>query len=102
LTISIEQLHATATDLLGVCGSDIRRLVAGLQRADWPEGTRRAISFSLTEPALAGVSAEGGGGGGGGDPGGDGRGGGGGGGGGGDFLEMYRNSAGLTYDNEGD
>ncbi|MGH7713252.1 MAG: hypothetical protein ACREOG_18325 [Gemmatimonadaceae bacterium] len=106
LTISIEQLHATATDLLGVCGSDIRRLVAGLQMADWPEGTRRAISFSLTEPALAGVSAEGeegegddggGGGGGGGDPGGEG-----GGGRGRDFLETYRSSAGLTYDNEGD
>jgi hypothetical protein len=99
LTISIEQLLSTATDLLGVCGSDIRRLVAGLQMPDWPEGTRRAISFSLTEPALAGVSAEGdddGGGGGGGDPGG------GDGGGGRDFLETYRNSAGLTYDNEGD
>jgi len=99
LTISIEQLHSTANDLLGVCGTDIRRLVAGLLMPDWPEGTRRAISFSLTEPALAGVSAEGdddenGGGGGGGDSG-DG-------GGGRDFLETYRNSAGLTYDNEGD
>ncbi|MGQ0641856.1 MAG: hypothetical protein ACT4P6_13990 [Gemmatimonadaceae bacterium] len=101
LTISLEQLHSTAAELLGACGTDIRRLLAGLQMRDWPEGTRRAISFSLTEPALAGVSAEeddeGGGGGGGGDPGGDGRGGG-----GGDFLETYRNSAGLTYDNDGD
>ena len=106
LTISSEQLHATATDLIGVYGSDIRRLIAGLQMADWPEGTRRAISFSLTEPALAGVSAEedgavgpvhGGGGGGEVDDGG-----GGGGGGGPDFLETYRSSAGLTYDNEGD
>jgi hypothetical protein len=109
LTISIEQLHHTATDLLAVCGTDIRRLVAGLQMSDWPEGTRRAISFSLTEPALAGVSAEGdddggsggGGGGGGGDPG-DAGGGVGSGGGGRDFLETYRSSAGLTYDNEGD
>jgi hypothetical protein len=101
LTISLEQLQSTATDLLGAYGSDIRRLVAGLQMPDWPEGTRRAISFSLTEPALAGVSAEGDeegrGGGSGGDPGAGGDGGA-----GRDFLETYRNSAGLTYDNEGD
>jgi hypothetical protein len=102
LTISSEQLHSTATDLLGVCGSDIRRLIAGLQMADWPEGTRRAISFSLTEPALAGVSAEGEGGAEGGAGGGGGGGPGAGGGGGRDFLETYRSSAGLTYDNEGD
>lgn len=99
LTIGSEQLHDRAQDLLGVCGSDIRRLVAGLQMADWPEGSRRAISFSLTEPALAGVSADGGGGGGGGggDPGVED-----GGGGDRDLLETYRSSAGLTYDNEGD
>jgi hypothetical protein len=99
LTIRSEQLHETARDLLGVCGADIRRLVAGLQMADWPEGSRRAISFSLTEPALAGVSADGdgGGGGGGGDPDAED-----GGGGDRDLLETYRSSAGLTYDNEGD
>lgn len=104
LTITREQLYETAEALLGACGSDIRRLVAGLQMADWPEGSRRAISFSLTQPALAGVSAEGddggggvGGGGGGGDPGVDD-----GGGGDRDLLETYRSSAGLTYDNEGD
>ena len=95
LTISLEQLQATAADLLAVSGTDIRRLVAGLQMPDWPEGTRRAISFSLTAPALAGVSADDGGGGGGGDEGDDG-------GGGRDLLETYRSSAGLTYDNEGD
>ncbi len=100
LTIPLEQLQSTAADLLGVSGTDIRRLVAGLQMPDWPEGTRRAISFSLTAPALAGVSADdgggsGGGGGGGGDDGDEG-------GGGRDLLETYRSSAGLTYDNEGD
>lgn len=95
LTISLEQLQATAADLLAVSGTDIRRLVAGLQMPDWPEGTRRAISFSLTAPALAGVSADDGGGGGGSDEGDDG-------GGGRDLLETYRSSAGLTYDNEGD
>lgn len=95
LTISIERLQATAADLLSESGTDLRRLVAGLQMADWPEGTRRAISFSLSEPVLVGASAEGGdGGGGGGDDGG--------GGGGPDLLETYRSSAGLTYDNEGD
>jgi hypothetical protein len=99
LTISREQLQATAADLLAVSGTEIRRLMAGLQMSDWPEGTRRAISFSLTAPALAGVSA---------DDAGGGRGGGGGmeegddGGGGRDLLETYRSSAGLTYDNEGD
>ena len=105
LTISIEQLQATAADLVEASGSQIRRLLAGLQMPDWPEGTRRAISFSLSAPALAGVGAEwddGGAGprdGGGGGPG-DGSGGGGGG--GPDLLETYRSSAGLTYDNEGD
>lgn len=95
LTIPLEQLQATAADLLAVSGTEIRRLMAGLQMPDWPEGTRRAISFSLTAPALAGVSADDGGGGGGGDEGDDG-------GGGRDLLETYRSSAGLTYDNEGD
>lgn len=99
LTISLEQLQATAAALLAVSGTEIRRLMAGLQMPDWPEGTRRAISFSLTAPALAGVGADDGGGGGGGDEGDDG---GGGGGGGRDLLETYRSSAGLTYDNEGD
>ncbi|HJU74848.1 MAG TPA: hypothetical protein VJ717_13985, partial [Gemmatimonadaceae bacterium] len=42
LTISLEQLQATAADLVEASGSDIRRLVAGLQMPDWPEGTRRA------------------------------------------------------------
>ncbi len=100
LTISIEQLQSTAAELLSASGADLRLLVAGLQMPDWPEGTRRAISFSLSEPALAGVGADGG------DTGGGGSGGdagdGGGGGGGPDLLETYRSSAGLTYDNEGD
>ncbi|HEY7568657.1 MAG TPA: hypothetical protein VH762_13860 [Gemmatimonadaceae bacterium] len=102
LTISIEQLQSTAAEFLSASGADLRLLVAGLQMPDWPEGTRRAISFSLSEPALAGVGADGGGGGSGGDAGDDGGGGGGGGGGGPDLLETYRSSAGLTYDNEGD
>ena len=96
LTISIEQLQSTAAEFLSASGADLRLLVAGLQMPDWPEGTRRAISFSLSEPALAGVGADGGGDGGGGGDAGDG------GGGGLDLLETYRSSAGLTYDNEGD
>lgn len=107
LTIPIEQLESTAAELLSASRADLRLLVAGLQMPDWPEGTRRAISFSLSAPALAGVSVDGDGGGGadedesGGGAGGGG-GGRGGGGGGPDLLETYRNSAGLTYDNEGD
>jgi hypothetical protein len=48
---------------------------------DWPEGTRRAISFSLTPyavlPVGAGARIDA-------------------------LLETYRQGAGLTYDNEGD
>jgi hypothetical protein len=98
LTIPIERLQITATELLGAHETDIRRLVAGLQMPDWPEGTRRAISFSLTAPALAGVGADEGllGAGGSGGDAGDAAGG------RPDLLETYRSSAGLTYDNEGD
>lgn len=101
LTISMDQLRSTAAEFMSVSGADLRLLVAGLQMPDWPEGTRRAISFSLTAPALAGVSVDDNGGGGGG-PGDVGGGGAGGGGVGPDLLETYRSSAGLTYDNEGD
>ena len=48
LSIPLETLHETARQLLGECGQSIRRLVAGLSMPDWPEGARRAISFSMT------------------------------------------------------
>jgi hypothetical protein len=55
LLIPIEQLHLTAHQLLDECGQLIRRLVAGLNMPDWPEGARRAISVSLGP--IAGVTA---------------------------------------------
>src|SRR3954471_247788 len=55
LLISNEQLHATARQLLDECGQLIRKLVAGLNMPDWPEGARRAISVSLGP--IAGITA---------------------------------------------
>jgi hypothetical protein len=61
------------------CGAAIQRLVAGLSMPDWPEGTRRAISFTLRPyavlPAGARVDA---------------------------FLDLYRQTDGYSFDNEGD
>ncbi len=53
--IPFEILRETAGQLLGECGQAIRRLMAGLAMPDWPEGARRAISFTLV-PALAGAA----------------------------------------------
>jgi hypothetical protein len=52
IAISNEVLTDTAGDLLHECGRSIRRLVAGLTMPDWPEGSRRAIRFSLNSPSL--------------------------------------------------
>lgn len=59
LSISPDVLRETANQLLEECGVTIRRLVAGLSMPDWPEGTRRAISFTLTGHGipLAGAGA---------------------------------------------
>ena len=55
LDIPLERLRETAAQLLGDCGQMIRRLLAGLVMPDWPEGARRAITFTLgSVPALAG------------------------------------------------
>jgi hypothetical protein len=48
LDIPLEILHATAGRLLSEFGQLIRRLSAGLLMPDWPEGARRAISFSFS------------------------------------------------------
>ena len=54
LQIPLAVLAETAQSLLLECGQVIRRLVGGLLMADWPEGTRRAVSFSFTPvPAYA-------------------------------------------------
>jgi len=51
LSISLERLCDTAKILLEESGPAIRRLAARLTMAEWPAGTRRAISFSLPTPA---------------------------------------------------
>jgi hypothetical protein len=81
LTIPYDVIRDTANRLLDECGLAIRRLVAGLSMPDWPEGARRAISFSLTPYAIlpvgAGARVDA-------------------------LLELYRQSDGFTFDNEGD
>lgn len=81
LAIPFAVLEETAENLLVECGASIRRLLAGLLMPDWPEGTRRAISFSFTPGALlptipvAGSDA---------------------------FLDSYRQAEGLDHDHDGD
>src|SRR3954469_21578296 len=81
LLISNEQLHATARQLLDECGQLIRKLVAGLNMPDWPEGARRAISVSLgpiaglTAPVFAPLEA---------------------------IVERLREAEGLAFEAEGD
>ena len=50
--IAPDVIRVTANQLLEECGTTIRRLVAGLSMPDWPEGARRAISFTLTSHVL--------------------------------------------------
>jgi hypothetical protein len=79
LNIPLEVLGATANQLLAESGQLIRRLVAGLLMPDWPEGARRAISFSFGPATVfAGAQAS--------DA----------------VLESLRESNGITYDFEGD
>jgi hypothetical protein len=80
LAIPFETIRQTAQNLMDECGSAIRKLVAGLSMPDWPEGSRRAISFSLqpwAAPAGAMQELEG-------------------------FLEAYRSSNGISFDNDGE
>ena len=53
MAIPLTVLRETAADLLTEGGQAIRRLLAGLLMPDWPEGTRRALSFQL---AVAGAT----------------------------------------------
>jgi hypothetical protein len=81
LSIPFDVIRTTANHLLQEFGVSIRRLVAGLCMPDWPEGARRAISFTLTPyailPAGAGARVD-------------------------NLLERYRQTDGLTFGNEGD
>lgn len=53
LLIPVELLRDTATQILDECGTLLRRLLAGLSMAEWPEGHERAVSFPLEMEALA-------------------------------------------------
>lgn len=81
IEIPLDVLRETANLLLAECGAAIRRLIAGLVMPDWPEGTRRAISFNLSAhavlPAGAGARLDA-------------------------MLDSYRQSEGLDHDPEGD
>jgi hypothetical protein len=58
LQIPLAVLAETAQALLGEFGLVIRRLVGGLLMPDWPEGTRRAVSFTFSPaPLLASHTA---------------------------------------------
>jgi hypothetical protein len=81
VAIPLETLRETARELLGESGSVIRRLAAGLSMPDWPEGARRAISFSLTPMSEVMTAVRG-------------R--------GEALLDMFREADGLAYEFEGD
>jgi hypothetical protein len=64
LDIPLVALQARADALLDRCGTTLQQVVAGLATPDWPEGTDRALSFSLLPEgqmvaAGAGEGAEG-------------------------------------------
>lgn len=48
LDIPITTLELRAAELLGENGPTLRRVAAGLSMPDWPEGTDRALSFTLS------------------------------------------------------
>lgn len=81
LSIAPHVIRETANQLLQECGATIGRLVAGLSMPDWPEGARRAISFTLTSYAIplarTGSRVD-------------------------SMLEHYRATDGFTFDNDGD
>jgi hypothetical protein len=85
LHVSNDRLRDTAGRILSESGQALRRLLAGLAMPDWPEGARRAISFTLAPvqyaaDVLAQRNSE-------------------------DMdtvLAAVREGAGLAYDNEGD
>lgn len=81
LAIPLKVLRETANHLLVEWSGPIRRVVAGLSMPDWPEGTRRAISFSLAStaflPVATGARPDG-------------------------FLDSYRQAEGLDIDFDGD
>lgn len=84
LHVPNDRLQETAGRILGESGQSLRRLLAGLAMPDWPEGARRAISFTLApvqyaaDVLAAGTASDL------------------------DVLATVREGAGLAYDNDGD
>jgi hypothetical protein len=58
LAIPLTVLRETAAELLAEGEQGIRRLLAGLLMPDWPEGTRRALSFQLAGGGAAARTSE--------------------------------------------
>jgi hypothetical protein len=56
LAIPLTVLRETASELLAEGEQGIRRLLAGLLMPEWPEGTRRALSFQLAGGGTARTS----------------------------------------------
>ncbi len=56
LDIPIATLQLRAAELLGENGPTLRRVAAGLAMPDWPEGTDRALSFTLSTLYATAVS----------------------------------------------
>lgn len=57
LAIPLTVLAETAQEILREGGQGIRRLLAGLLMAEWPEGTRRALGFQFA-PAPVGRTSD--------------------------------------------
>ena len=58
VVVPLDKLTETSRELLGEFGHAIRRLVAGLLMPDWPEGSRRAINFTMS-PAVSAAMTQG-------------------------------------------
>jgi hypothetical protein len=80
VVVPLDRLTQTAKELLAEFGHGMGRLVAGLLMPDWPEGSRRAINFSMTPAANYATStrhAD-------------------------NVLDNFREAQGLAYDSEGE
>ena len=54
VVVPVDKLRETSRELLAEFGNAIRRLVAGLLMPDWPEGSKRAINFSMSPARVQG------------------------------------------------
>jgi hypothetical protein len=56
VVVPLDRLTETSRELLAEFGHGIRRLLAGLLMADWPEGSRRAINFTMSPAPSYGIN----------------------------------------------